>query len=460
MRECRRALGRMMRRCLVIAIASCVGGGLALPARAQAPADDAAARARLDALFQQTLTNPADLDATFRFAEASTAAGDYEAAIGALERILFFNSQLARVHLELGILYFRLGSYAIAREHLAKAISGPDVPPEVHQRVGEFLAEADRRLSRHQFDAMIRLGMRYQTNANVGPSSTTGRFFGVDFDLPSDSRRQADWNGFGQVMLRHVYDLQRQSGESIETNVQAYYAAQIRLPRYNLGLIEVDTGPRLLLHPTMWPRTVIRPYAIGGFAGLGDVPYLSTWGGGVTLDAPTYFGMHGEFRFEHRRREFYNTSVNPDVAGQSGGLTLISGTLRRRLDGVLPGLSAMVRGTLGENYARQTYYEFTLYQIDAGLTWEVDPPFVRLPAKATIAATLTRIWTDYRTPNPLYDSTIVRRDREWRFVLGVDVPITNRVGGFAQLVYANVDSNLPNFAYTNLAVSFGPSIRF
>ena len=66
----------------------------------------------------------------------------------------------------------------------------------------------------------------------------------------------------------------------------------------------------------------------------------------------------------------------------------------------------------------------------------------------------------YRTPNPLYDSTIVRRDREWRFVLGVDVPITNRVGGFAQLVYANVDSNLPNFAYTNLAVSFGPSIRF
>jgi len=260
--------------------------------------------------------------------------------------------------------------------------------------------------------------------------------------------------------MRHVYDLHRQSGESIETNVQTYYAAQIRLPRYNLGLIEADTGPRLLLHPTLWPRTVIRPYALAGFAGLGDRPYLYTWGGGASLEAPTYFDTFAEFRLEHRRREFRDSDLNPNVAGQSGGLTLISGTLRRRLDSILPGLSASVRGTFGENYARQTYYEFTLYQLDSTLMWEVEPSFVRLPAKATIVATIARIWTDYRTPNPLYDPDIVRRDREWRFLLGIDVPLTNRVGAFAQIYYSRADSNLSNFRYNNLAVSFGPSVRF
>ena len=53
-----------------------------------------------EALFRQVLRDPSNLDLSFRFAEAATRRGDYEAAIGALERIVFYNPNLPRVRLE------------------------------------------------------------------------------------------------------------------------------------------------------------------------------------------------------------------------------------------------------------------------------------------------------------------------------------------------------------------------
>src|SRR5829696_2006453 len=134
-----------------------------------------------DAMFAQVLREPANLDLSFRFAEIATAAGDYEAAIGALERMLFYNPALPRVRLELGILYFRLGSYEMARSYLAGALAGADAPPEVRARVEPFLFEIDRRLATTQWSGFGQLGVRFQTNpmparrarSSAAPASTS-----------------------------------------------------------------------------------------------------------------------------------------------------------------------------------------------------------------------------------------------------------------------------------------------
>src|SRR5437660_12199579 len=68
-----------------------------------------------DALFKAMFKNPSNLDLSFRFAQQAVARGDYEAAIGALERMLFYNPNLPRVKLDLGDLYFKLGSYELAK---------------------------------------------------------------------------------------------------------------------------------------------------------------------------------------------------------------------------------------------------------------------------------------------------------------------------------------------------------
>src|SRR5258708_22283860 len=58
-------------------------------------------KAEYDAAFQAMLKAPANLDVTFHFADVAFRAGDYEGAVGALERMLPFNPDLPRVKLQL-----------------------------------------------------------------------------------------------------------------------------------------------------------------------------------------------------------------------------------------------------------------------------------------------------------------------------------------------------------------------
>src|SRR5262249_24884426 len=87
------------------------------------------------ALFARMLKEPANLDVAFHYAEVSTKLNDFEAAIGSLERMLFFNPNLSRVKLELGVVYFRLGSYEMAKTYFTNAIKVPATPSEVRVKV-------------------------------------------------------------------------------------------------------------------------------------------------------------------------------------------------------------------------------------------------------------------------------------------------------------------------------------
>lgn len=441
------------------------GMGVASMAAAQTPApqpvvaqadDKVALRAEYDSLFQRILKNPADIDATLRFAEVATRLGQFEAAIGALERILFYNVQLPRVHLELGILYFRLGSYEIARDHLRSAISGQNVPDDVRRRVNEFLAEADRRLSRSQFAAEGRFGLRYQTNANVAPLGNTYRVFGTDLDLPSDAKRRPDWNFFVQGGAHHVYDLRTQNSDTVETNLTLYQGLQFKETRFDLGLVELDSGPRLAL-TTEGLRTTIRPYVLANYVELAHRHYLATFGGGVSLAMYFSDAISGEFRLEHRVRDFNNSKRNPDVSIQSGDLTEPSWTMQYK---PTENWSLLGRLGFGSNSADQRFYSYNLYQIDISSTFNFDLPALNAPSKASFTPFFSYVVTNYRSPNPTFDPTVTRKDREWRVGASLDVPLSEHFGTFGLAQYSSVDSNLPNFKSRNLAISFGVTVKY
>src|SRR5947209_12428327 len=95
--------------------------------------------AQKESLFQQMLRDPGNLDVTFTYADVSARLGDNEAAVSALERMLLFNPDLPRVQLELGALYFRMGSFEIARTYFDKAAAN-NPPAEVRARIERYLA--------------------------------------------------------------------------------------------------------------------------------------------------------------------------------------------------------------------------------------------------------------------------------------------------------------------------------
>jgi tetratricopeptide (TPR) repeat protein len=118
-----------------------------LPAVAvsQVPEGEEAAslQAQKDALFQQMLSEPGNLDVTFAYADVSARLGDYEAAVSALERMLLFNTDLPRVQLELGALYYRMGSYDLARSYFERAATA-NPPTEVRARVDQYLTDIEK----------------------------------------------------------------------------------------------------------------------------------------------------------------------------------------------------------------------------------------------------------------------------------------------------------------------------
>ena len=59
-------------------------------------------------VFEQLFEDPTNLSLV----------GDLEAAIGVFDQMLVYDPELPRIRLELGVLYYRLGAYALAKTYL------------------------------------------------------------------------------------------------------------------------------------------------------------------------------------------------------------------------------------------------------------------------------------------------------------------------------------------------------
>ena len=152
-----------------------------------------------DAAFQEMLIQPANLDVLFKFASLASQTGDLEGAVSALERMLLINPDLPRVRLELGVLYFRLGSYEVARTYLQGALKSPNLPAEVRNRAEQFMAQVTNKESPSHFSGDLFLGWRYQSDANLGPATSNVLLFGQIASLNQQAVGTPDW---GTVMSR------------------------------------------------------------------------------------------------------------------------------------------------------------------------------------------------------------------------------------------------------------------
>src|ERR1700744_183858 len=187
-----------------------VGGLAAVGSLSSIPVVHAQAPPEQEQLFQRMLHNPKDLQITFAYVKVATANGDYEAAIGALERILFYQPGLARVKYELGALYFRLGSYEMARRYFREALASPDIDPITKDRVEASLPDTEKQLQQNRVSGFMNTGVRYQTNANYAPSSGLVSLGGQELALLPSATKKSDSNWFGITGISDDYDLNNQ----------------------------------------------------------------------------------------------------------------------------------------------------------------------------------------------------------------------------------------------------------
>jgi hypothetical protein len=439
------------------AFGAIVGAALCLSTAAKAETATPAPATTYEALFKQVFEDPADLDAAFRFAGMATGRGDYEAAIGALERMLFFNPDLPRVKFELGVLYFKLGSYAMAQSYFqgAKGSSqgakgSSDIPADVRSKIDEFLAEIDRRLSPNQFDFFAFTGVRYQTNANAGPDSLLVHALGQDAVLSSQFGRAPDWNWFTNIAARYSHDLGNQRGDSLEARFNGYYAGQFDLTNLNLGIAELEVGPRL----GIFPGTSINFYGIGEGEILADQPYMEGFGAGVALRSNIAGVATIEPALEYRHRDYHNSDPYPNASEQSG--ELVSASLS--IGGALGAVNWV--GRLGYDH-NQTFEDVNNYNSYERISYDLGLPFqIRLLwSQWRIMPLVGGSVTSYAEPNMIVDPNITREDTEFHYGVAFETQITKSIGFRGQVMQSTTTSSLPNYATNNLSAVMGLTYR-
>jgi hypothetical protein len=431
-------------------------------------------RVRLEAqkevLFGQMFRDPANLDATFAYAEASAQLGDYEAAVSALERMLLFNPNLPRVQLELGALYFRMGSFDVARSYFDKAAAG-NPPPEVRAKIEEYQAQIEKSQSRHHFSGYLLLGGQYQSNANVAGASqflTPVPIFGpLLVTLNAPFTKQASGSVFASGSAIYSYDLETQSRDTLEVVSVGYLSRYFNqfVNRLDLALLEVTGGPRF-----NFPNggliggkpASVKPYIIGDEVGLGWNQYFAAIGAGLEYDQIVWDDLAVKAVYEFRHKNYTNAPDRPLSTGLNGSDNLVSLSL-------LKPITASSALNLQLDYLNQSakfgFYSNSTYAIGGSYRIRYEDPIGLTSSKWESTLFLGRAWSYYGSPDPCCATSptgglSTQLTQRWRFGFTQTVPVQPNIAIVLQVQRDIVSSNLPLYAYTNTSVLLGPQINF
>jgi hypothetical protein len=166
-------------------------------------------------VFKQLFKDPTNLSLLFKYANLSIMVGDLEGAIGVFEQMLIYDSELPRIRLELGVLYFRLGAFALANNYL-KSVKEYNPPSEVEARVDQFLEAIVSAEEPFQWQQTLSIGFKRTTNGNSGINADFIEIGDFLLDLDPESQRQSDRSSLFNYSLSIDQDLNHPRGDNIQ----------------------------------------------------------------------------------------------------------------------------------------------------------------------------------------------------------------------------------------------------
>ncbi len=446
-------------------LAACVGAGVLFAAAAPAAwaqADAPVAKGDLDRqydeAFQEMLRQPANLDVLFRFASIASQTGDLEGAISALERMLLINGSLPRVRLELGVLYYRLGSYEVARTYLDGALKSPNLPDDVRSRAEQFMAQIEKQQKPSQFSGEVFLGFRYQSNANLGPATSNVLLFGQAANLNQQAVGASDWGVVSTAQLRHTYDLGTQDKAALETVFTAYVNRQFQLSAANVSLLDLTSGPRFQVFGGIFEDVSLKVFGAFGAIWVNDTPYYTSYGGGIEANALLGDGLRSISTVVWRKHDNNDTSYLPTNSLFRGTEYTVNTTLQYQLT---PIVTVFASGSAQRYQTEQAPWQsYQLWGIGGGMSFRFIDPVLKTGLPWSVSLAVAEQWWHYDAPDPIVDPTAYRNQSDFIGTVTLAIPFDERTtfslsgGRFAR------SASVVNYAFVNNNVMFGVSWRF
>ena len=395
-----------------------------------------------DAAFLEMYEDVGNLDKTFRFAELAIAVGDLEGAVAALERMLIIEPDLPQVRMQLGTLYFQLGSYAMALTYLNAVVTHDEVPEDVKQSAQELITQIDALTSSHRFNGTVVAGVRYQSNANGGPMTQNIRLFGGSAVLDEQYTRQADWDISLAGQFNYVYDFETEPSTTLEAGVSAYSSWQDKQSQIDTTLFELQGGPRVIFTPRPGSALDLRPYVVVNDMALGGKDSFEGIGGGLDLALRTSTSSSWTAGTRYVDRDYSQAAE----AGLKGPRLRVFGSRTFGISDFTIGtinLSAFNEDTDEKSSA---YWE---YGVQAVVQHILGKLLTFSPSPWMLSATAGFYDKSYDEANPGVDASVVRKDEALRTSASLVIPLTVNLNLMTTAGYTHVDSNLPNYANEN-----------
>ena len=166
-------------------------------------------------VFEQLFEDPTNLSLLFEYANLSILVGDLEAAIGVFDQMLVYDPELPRIRLELGVLYFRLGAYALAKTYL-ESVGKFDPPSEVQARVDDLLKSIEAANEIYAWQQNISLGWKHTTNGNSGINADFIEIGDFLLEVDPESKREGSRSSLYNYSLSVDQDLNHPRGDNIQ----------------------------------------------------------------------------------------------------------------------------------------------------------------------------------------------------------------------------------------------------
>ena len=418
----------------------------------------AATEAELDAAYERMLNDPENLQAIADFARLATENGEYETAVGALERLLLFASDSASVRADLGFLYYRLGSYEIARYHLTQALESGKLAPGKTVLAERLVQGADLNTNRHHFSANLNFGLRYQTNPASAPSDDRILAGGNLVTLNAANQEDDDVDAFIIANGRYRYNFLTQNKAVFEAGFGLAvdrFADQDTL--HNLTA-SFNPGIRFEPDPVDNKGLTLFPHLLSRVVQRSDDLLSHSFGVGLGLRYAAREDLLVSALVRHRRLDFHNSTERPTASDRDGFQNLFSAGLHYRLRKSVFGV---LRGHVIDREADTGFNSNFEWGLSGRVIVDYTTKLFGGQSRGVSSYALLGFRDiRYSDPDPLVDARTKRNDHEYRLGLGSTLALDRAWSISVEGAATNVTSNIRNFVRDNLSISLSATRRF
>ena len=408
-------------------------------------------RTAYDKAFETMFKDPGNLEKTFSFSGLAIKAGDFEGAISSLERMLILDPNLPRVRYELGVLYFKLGSYDVAATYFEELLEDKKTPKALVEKVTPFIEEIESRLTNHSFSGSTFSGIKYQTNASSGPRSTKVKLFGAPSFLPDEFTNKGDFDVFVSGSINYTYDFQSEPKKLLEAGLNIYGNEQFDQTFVNARVIDAHIGPRLILPIEVLNNPVVRPFIAADYL--------------IVSEDESYYSHGAGFSADIRATETLNLNVDARVmARENKDASVLDGYRNRMTISASYIASKTVQiqlsSTVSTEETKTNIQNNRDYSFNASINKSFEAPFNLMKTPLSAGLSFGGAFREYAGANPAIDSDTTRNDYTIRFSPSLTIPAGETMAVLLSGGFTRVDSNIPNSEYDNLSVTLGISKQF